>query len=162
MTVSDWEAFHTAQVDAAAALGGLVFVGLSLNLKKILSYAALPSRALLALLVLLLILIVSSFMLMPAQSLTVLAMEIAAIGFVFWAIGTAIEVYTLRNVALRNRRAFIGNLVLLEHALLPYVVGGVLLMLGVASGFYWIAAAVIVFYVRAVLDAWAFLVEINR
>ena len=36
--MGDWEAFYAAQLGAAAALGGLVFVGLSLNLKKILSY----------------------------------------------------------------------------------------------------------------------------
>jgi hypothetical protein len=49
LTAGDWGPFTTAQLGAAAALGGLVFVGLSLNLKKILSYAWLPGRALLAL-----------------------------------------------------------------------------------------------------------------
>src|SRR5262249_40130836 len=59
-TISDWTIFFTAQLGAAATLGGLVFVGLSLNLTKILSFPALPNRALLALGVLLGILVVSS------------------------------------------------------------------------------------------------------
>jgi hypothetical protein len=103
VTVGDWEAFYTAQLGAAAALGGLVFVGLSLNLAKILCYAALPNRALLALLVLLAILIVSSFMLMPGQSLGILGTEIVVAGLVLWAICTGTEAYTLRNMTVQNR-----------------------------------------------------------
>ena len=116
--MGDWEAFYAAQLGAAAALGGLVFVGLSLNLKKILSYAWLPGRALLALMVLMAILVISSFMLMPGQSLTALGLEIPAVG--------------------------------------------VLLLFGIESGFYWIAAGVIVSFIKAVIDAWVLLVEINR
>jgi hypothetical protein len=51
-----------------------------LNLKTILSYPALPNRALLALLGLLAILIVSSFALIPGQSPFALGIEIFAIG----------------------------------------------------------------------------------
>ena len=129
--MGDWEAFYAAQLGAAAALGGLVFVGLSLNLKKILSYAWLPGRALLALMVLMAILVISSFMLMPGQSLTALGIEIAAVGVLLFFFGSGI-------------------------------VGGALLLFGMESGFYWIAAGVIVSFIKAVIDAWVLLVEINR
>jgi hypothetical protein len=131
VTAGDWAAFYTAQLGAAAALGGLVFVGLSLNLKKILSYAWLPARALLAIMVLMAILIISSFMLMPGQSLTALGIEIAAVGVLLFFFGSGI-------------------------------VGGALLLFGMESGFYWIAAGVIVSFIKAVTDAWVLLVEINR
>ena len=49
VAIGDWAAFFTAQLGAAATLGGLIFVGLSLNLEKILSFPALPNRALFAL-----------------------------------------------------------------------------------------------------------------
>src|SRR5438067_8914296 len=62
-----WQPFFPAQLGAAATLGGLVFVGLSLNLNKILAYAALPIRAMLALFLLLLVLIVSSIGLLPGR-----------------------------------------------------------------------------------------------
>jgi hypothetical protein len=158
--MGDWEAFYAAQLGAAAALGGLVFVGLSLNLKKILSYAWLPGRALLALMVLMAILVISSFMLMPGQSLTALGLEIAAVGVLLLFVGSGMEIYALRKVNLQNRRPFIGNLVLLEIGILPF--GGVLLLFGIESGFYWIAAGVIVSFIKAVIDAWVLLVEINR
>jgi modulator of FtsH protease len=131
VTAGDWAAFYTAQLGAAAVLGGLVFVGLSLNLKKILSYAWLPARALLELMVLMAILIISSFMLMPGQSLTALGIEIAAVGVLLFFFGSGI-------------------------------VGGALLLFGMESGFYWIAAGVIVSFIKAVTDAWVLLVEINR
>ena len=160
--MGDWEAFYAAQLGAAAALGGPVFVGLSLNLKKILSYAWLPGRALLALMVLMAILVISSFMLMPGQSLTALGLEIAAVGVLLFFVGSGMEIYALRKVNLQNRRPFIGNLVLLEIGILPFIVGGVLLLFGIESGFYWIAAGVIVSFIKAVIDAWVLLVEINR
>jgi hypothetical protein len=162
VTAGDWETFYSAQLGAAATLGGLVFVGLSLNLKTILSFAWLPSRALLALMVLMAVLIVSSLMLVPGQSLTVLGTEIAVLGFVFLVIGTSIEISALRKVSPQNRHSFIANLILLELGILPYVVGGILLMLDFGSGFYWIAAGVIVSFVKAVMDSWVLLVEINR
>lgn len=162
MTVADWEAFYTAQVDGGAALLGLVFVGLSLNLEKILSYPWLPTRALLALMVLMAILIVSSLMLIPEQSLRLLGIEVATIGFIFALAATIMEAIALLKVELQNRRAFVANLVLLELGLVPYVVGGLLLVVGATSGFYWIAAGIIISFFKAVLDAWVLLVEINR
>jgi modulator of FtsH protease len=162
VTADDWEAFYTAQLGAAAALGGLVFVGLSLNLKKILSYAWLPGRALLALMVLMAILIISSFMLMPGQSLNALGIEIAVVGVLLFLVGSGMEVYALRKVNLQNQPAFIVNLVLLEFGILPFIVGSILLLLGIEGGFYWIAAGVIVSFIKAVTDAWVLLVEVNR
>jgi hypothetical protein len=112
--------------------------------------------------VLMTILIISSFMLMPGQSTTLIGIEVAAVGFILFVIGTGMEVYALRRVTLQNRNAFIADLIVLELGVLPYVLGGVLLLLGTASGFYWIAAGVIISFVKAVMDAWVLLVEINR
>jgi modulator of FtsH protease len=162
MSVGDWEAFYSAQLGAAAALGGLVFVGLSLNLAKILTNPVLPNRALLALLVLLAILIVSSFALMPGQSHRALGAEIVAVGSLVIVTGTWIELHGLRNLELQSRRTFIATFVLFELGVLPFVIGGALILLGLPAGLYWVAAGVIVSFVKAVLDAWVLLVEINR
>ena len=162
MTAADWETFYSAQLGAAAALLGLVFVGLSLNLAKILTYFWLPTRALIALMVLMAILLVASFMLIPGQPLVVLGTETAATGLIFLLIGTILEVRALRKGKIQNRKGFIGNMIMLEFCLVPYIVGGTLLMLGMASGFYFVAAGVIISFLKALLDAWVLLVEINR
>jgi hypothetical protein len=44
--MSGWENFFIAEVGASAALTGLIFVGVSINLARILSFPKLPNRAL--------------------------------------------------------------------------------------------------------------------
>ncbi len=57
--MSEWTNFNLAVASASAALTGLIFVGISVNLTKILSIHGLPDRALLALLLLVNVLVVS-------------------------------------------------------------------------------------------------------
>jgi len=57
--MDQWQSFFVAEAGASAALTGLVFVGVSINLSRILSFPKLPSRAFGALLLLLTILISS-------------------------------------------------------------------------------------------------------
>ncbi|HEX3901634.1 MAG TPA: hypothetical protein VH853_02220 [Polyangia bacterium] len=40
-----WESFFVAEVGAAAALTGLLFVAVSINLSKVLAFPQLPGRA---------------------------------------------------------------------------------------------------------------------
>ena len=49
-----------------------------------------------------------------------------------------------------------------QLALLPYIVGGILLLEGALSGCYWVVGSVIISFLKATLDAWVLLVEINR
>jgi hypothetical protein len=162
MTIADWQPFFAAQLGAAATLGGLVFVGLSLNLKTILSYPALPDRAFAALWVLLAIMIISSFVLIPGQSLPTLAMEILACGAPVTIICTTLEIKTLRKVEAQDRPLFLRNLFMLELGVLPYVIGGGLMLLGDAIGLYFVAAAMILSIIKIVLEAWVLLVEVKR
>ena len=82
--MSGWESFFVAQVGASAAVAGLVFVGVSINLDKILKYAGLPGRTLEALIVLILVLITSSLMLVPGQSNTLIGAELLGVGLLAW------------------------------------------------------------------------------
>jgi hypothetical protein len=162
MIVDNWAPFITTQLHIAGALTGLLFVGLSLNLKKILSFPALPKRALLALAVLLMVLIVCSLILIPGQPSRLVGIEVLVLGLVMLVVGTRMEIRMLRGPGLKGRSTYLANFVLLEFGLVPYVVGGALLMAGDANGLHWIAAAIIISVVKAVLEAWVLLVEINR
>ena len=53
-------------------------------------------------------------------------------------------------------------MVFLAFALVPYIVGGALMLGGSLVGLYWVAAAVIISFIKAIGDAWVLLVEINR
>jgi len=63
--MTGWANFFLAQVSAAAALTGLIFVAVSINLTKILAYPTLPGRALEALLYLLTVLVIGTLGLVP-------------------------------------------------------------------------------------------------
>jgi hypothetical protein len=161
-TLDAWQPFFAAQLGAAATLVGLLFVGLSLNLTRILTYPALPTRALMALILLVITLVVSSLMLIPGQAANAIAIEILAVGVIGWVSVTAMDLHVLRYGKLRHRGGYIGNMILLQVAALPYVVGGALLLGGSSSGLYLVSLGVIVSFVKALLDAWVLLVEINR
>jgi hypothetical protein len=162
MTIEDWVGFFAAQLGAAATLGGLIFVGLSLNLTKILSFPALPNRALLALGVLLSVLVVSSFVLIPGQSVELIGIEILITGLIATAAATLIEVHTLQTMPLRNAGMFYVNMIFICLVLVPFIVGGTVLLGGRLAGLYWVAAAVIISFIKAIADAWVLLVEVNR
>jgi hypothetical protein len=73
-----WAAFFTAVTGAAAALVGLLFVAVSINLDKILKNAMLPARAAETLAVLLFVVISSALALVP-QDVELLGAEILVI-----------------------------------------------------------------------------------
>jgi hypothetical protein len=84
--MSGWENFFIAQVSASAALTGLIFVAVSINLTRILSLPKLPNRALASLLLLLTILITSSLLLVPGQPVVVVGIEVLIVGLASWIV----------------------------------------------------------------------------
>ena len=157
-----WQPFFTAQLGAAATLGGLVFVGLSLNLKKILAYPALPIRAMIALTLLLLVLILSSIVLVPGQTLNAIGIETFILAMTGWGLVTTMDLHVFRKHELQNRRQYVLNMMLLQVATLPYVIGTLMVLAKNAFGFYLVAIGVVASFVKAVFDSWVLLVEINR
>ena len=157
-----WEAFFTAQVAASAALTGLLFVSISLNLTKILVNVGLPNRALVGLTVLLGALIVSSLMLLPDQPPKIAGLELLVAGLLVWAIGTRLDVLSVRKSEAQYRRHFLLHSILFQVAVVPYMVGGILLVIGWSGAMYWVAAGVLLSVLMACLEAWVLLVEINR
>jgi len=63
-----WTNFLSAEAGASAALAGLIFVAVSINIKKIIEYKGVPGRAAEALSLLIGVLLISTFGLAPNQS----------------------------------------------------------------------------------------------
>lgn len=160
--MADWSNFFFAQTGASAALTGLIFVAVSINLNRILSMPRLPNRALGALVVLLSILILSSLMLVPGQSITTVGTEVLAGGIVLWLMVTILDLRIRQATALPHRRAFTFNMLLTQIAVLPYIVAGISILTRATEGLYWLVPAFILSFIKAILDAWVLLVEINR
>jgi len=158
----EWANFLIAEVGASAALTGLIFVGVSINLAKILSVPILPDRALEALLLLLSALVVSSVLLIPGQSRMVIGSEVTALGSGIWLAISAINLRIARNILAEYRRETILMILVSQVAVIAYIVAGVLILSVGFFGMYLLVPAVLLSIVKANLDAWVLLVEINR
>ncbi len=157
-----WTGFFSAEVGASAALAGLIFVAVSINLGQIVKLKQLVSRSAKALLSLMAVLFSSSLCLIPDLSGVILGYELAALGVVIWA-GTTFSQY---GAAHRNRyvdaKTKVFHFVLTELSAIPFVAGGLSLAWGFGGGLYWLAAGTVFSLANALFDAWVLLIEIQR
>lgn len=157
-----WHEFFLGQVGAAAALGGLVFVGVSINLEKIMASAHLPNRAQESLMLLLAVLILSSLALVPGLTTVGLGADTLAVGAVAWLGGSLLHTRTLRVVESEYRRAARASAVLGQLVILTILAAGLLMVFGLDAGPYVLAGAMMAAYFLTFIHAWVLLVEINR
>jgi modulator of FtsH protease len=161
--MEQWHDFFVATAGAAAALTGLIFVGVSISLNKILSIPHLPNRAFVSLLFLLTILIVSCLMLVPAQPYWLLGTEILVIGAGVCTITISIDIKNIgyaKNTEFKKH--YIFNAFVNQPAILPYVVFGLLMYGNAQQAVYWVVPAFVMSFLKSIGDAWVLLVEINR
>ena len=67
-----------------------------------------------------------------------------------------------RRVEDNYRRLLLRSMAINQIALVPYGIAGVTLMLQGFAGLYWLAPALLLSFVKAILDSWVLLVEIDR
>ena len=157
-----WDNFFEAQVGASAALAGLVFVGISINLTKIIASGFLPNRAQEALLVLLLNLIVSSLFLVPGQTALSLGVEMLVAGLAAWASVIALHRDSFRRMDAEFRRRALTAAVMGQVSVISiWVAGSVMIGFG-PVGVYWLVPGLLLGYFVALANAWVLIVEINR
>ena len=155
-----WHDFFLGTIGAAAALTGLLFVAISINLEQILKYPQLPGRAAGTLGILVSALLVSGFALAPGQSVRALGIEIATVGIVVAA--QALVVVRGKSIEGEHKSWAIEHVATLLLPSVAFIVGGVTLLGGAGGGFYWVLAGVLLVFVSASVNAWVLLVEIKR
>jgi hypothetical protein len=161
MDISAWSEFAVATAGASAALTGLVFVAVSINLSRILAYPALPRRTGQTLVLFLVPLFIAVFVLARGQGVGALGVELVGLGVVLgtillWLSGTG-----------RTAEEPAGSFILAR--LLPSVLtaafviaAGLSLLLDRGGGLLWTVPAVLVSFVGGVGNAWVLLIEIQR
>jgi hypothetical protein len=158
---SEWTDFFVASAGASAALAGLVFVAVSINVERILQFRGLPERALSTVLLLLSVVLVSLIGLIPGQGRDALAAELLVVSVLF--AGTILR---LTRPAVAGHDSSLAHLAshwaLVLLGTIPFVIGAVSLLAEVGGGFYWLAAGIILATAGAVANAWVLLVEILR
>jgi hypothetical protein len=157
-----WDNFFIAQVGAAAALTGLIFVAVSINLNGILAAPYLPDRALQSLTLLLNILIVSSLMLVPGQSSMLTGIEVIVLALILWITTLRLGLSIHRTSPIQYKRHSRGNLFLTQVAVIPFLIAGICILFFGETGIYFLVPGMLFSFSKAITDAWVLLVEINR
>jgi len=157
-----WSDFAVAVVGAAAALTGLLFVAVSLNIDRILALATLAGRSGSTLILFAVPLTVGVLVLIPDQPATALGLELVATGLaaggallsISARVGRGPEEPRVSWLLLR-----LGTSITVAAFLL---VAGVTVIVGSGGGLYWVAPAVLEAFVAGLMTAWILLVEIRR
>jgi hypothetical protein len=165
--MDEWHDFFLAQAGAAGVLAGLVFVGASINLEKIVSQpgSGLPGRVAEALILLVAVLTASVLLLVPGQGPVMVGAEVLVVGLATWGWVVVIQLLRLRSWrAMRPdlRQAFVLRVALGQIATLPLVVAGIAVLAGGLGGLYWLVAGMVFSILVALFEAWVLLIEINR
>jgi hypothetical protein len=159
-----WSDFFVAQAGAAAALSGLLFVGVSINVQTIVSSTRLVRRAVEAFVLLVEVLILSAVTLVPDASRTALGWGLLGASVLAWAIVSRLHLQVLATA--RGPETPRGSLpvqiFLGQAGTVLFVVGAVTLLVDRGGGLYWFAPGVVFAFVAALLNAWVLLIEIQR
>ena len=156
-----WSDLFVATAGASAALAGLVFVAVSINIERILRYKGLPDRALETVLLLLGVLLVSVVGLIPGQSHVALGAELLVVSLI---LGTVIaRLPTIHEASAQQPAAWLwGRWSVRVAGTVPFVIGAVSILAESGGGLYWIVAGIVFAVTGAVINAWVLLVEILR
>ena len=158
---SEWTELFVATAGASAALAGLVFVAVSINVDRILKLPGIPERALETVLLLLAVLLLSIVGLIPSQSNEALGIEVLALALVSSGVIGRLERRSLPETPQPPSQVLL-RIFLIVAATLPMIVGGASLVAESGGGLYWIVAGMVFATAGAVANAWVLMVEILR
>jgi modulator of FtsH protease len=158
-----WHDLFVAVAGASAALAGLLFVAVSINVDRIVKFEGLPERGIEALAMLLSVLVVSIAGLVPGQDHVALGIEMLAITAVLVAIMSRLPVarHLPEGAETPPRYALNRQVVRLSGTVL-LAIGALGVLFAILGGLYWIVGAMVLLTLGAVVNAWVLLVEILR
>jgi modulator of FtsH protease len=159
--VAGWENFLVAEVTAAAALAGLIFVAVSINLSRIIALPGVSGRAADALGLLFALLAAALFGLVPGQPSSCFASELLAFGSVTVVVLLVLELRDSRHAHLRRVWIF-ARVGASQLGPLLMVIAGATMLAHRGGGLYWMPVGAIASLGGAMLHAWILLVEIQR
>jgi hypothetical protein len=158
----EWHDLFVAMAGASAALLGLLFVAISINIDRILKYEGLAERGLETLVLLLSVLVVAIAGLMPGQSHSALGIELAVIALALGAMVLRLVPRIKERPGLTPPAVRVAGWAVRFAGPLLLAIGALSVLLAAGGGLYWIAAGIVFATLGAVANAWVLLVEILR
>jgi len=157
-----WEYFFAAMVGATAALTGLLFVAVSINLDRILQgHRFLPARAAETLVSLVFVLYASALALVP-QNTRLLGLEILVVVLPIIALSARSQLAHRKERPRDPFLWFASRLSAIAIGTIPGLIAGISLLVRWGGGIYWLVPTAILGIAGAVYSAWVLLVEIVR
>jgi hypothetical protein len=158
--ISNWSNFLIAETGAAAALAGLIFVAVSINLNKIIEYPGVAARAAEALSLLMGVVLIGTFGLAPNQSETILGAEFLSVGGSLWVMTL---IFHIGQLSSKKPWWWLASRAFVCHcATLSLCIAGIALILGRPSAMYWLIPGCVFAFVASTTSAWVLLIEIVR
>ena len=139
-SIAEWKDFFIAVSGVASAFAGLLFVGVSINLARIIATPGIPDRAGETLIFLGGVLVSALVGLVP-QSLPAFAIELLCVGLFVWGIATYFHIRMLRLRLYDTSAHAIQRVVYSQIAVVPMVLGAASILLRWGGGLYWLAPA---------------------
>lgn len=154
-----WESMFATVALAAVTLAGLLFVGLSLNLRTIVDSPAHLGRAREALLALLVLVIISIFALIPEQGRMALGIELLVLSILVFAVGLPLQSQTVHHLRPELRRGWRRRLLALNGATLAITIAGAGLVTRGLGGLLWLLPTILICLVWSTYNAWTLVIH---
>jgi hypothetical protein len=159
--VSPWADLAVMIGGATAALTGLLFVAVSINVRQILRFPGLPDRAVETLTLFVLPLFLAVLLLTPDQPVAVLGAELLVLAALAGGALIVLDRRQLRGGPPRGG-SFVLRVVVHAVVVLCLAAAGVGLQAEAGGGLYWLVPAILAALFGGLTNAWVLLVEILR
>jgi hypothetical protein len=157
-----WSDFLVASAGATAALAGLVFVALSINLAKILALEGVTERAGETILLLASGLVASLAALIPHETPSQLGLWLLILWGPTWLVPTLVQIRDFAKRRFYRAYQAVIRFLLFQGATVPLLLAGLSLRGHLEGGLFWFAFGLIMSLIVALYNAWVLLVEIMR
>ena len=154
-----WQALFGAAAAASAALTGLLFVGLSINLKKVVGTPEHMGRAREALGQMLSLLVLSIIVLIPGQNRFVLGTELILLGAVLAGVSAVLHAQTFARIRPGRRLRWGARVATFHVGTVAIPLAGASLILGHYGGLYWVVLTVLIYFPWSTINAWTLVVQ---
>ena len=161
-SAADWGGFGTTAATAAATLTGLLFIAISINLKKILAYPPLPGRSAQTLMFFVFPLIFTLLLVVPAQAAAALGGELIATAVITWVSAQIVDHRAGRSEYEPVWSWLVTRAVPMGSSCACVLAAGISLLVQAGGGLYWLVPATILSIAAGLVNTWVLLIEIMR